>query len=344
MLMRLVMRLVWFLRRRIVGETLWRMTDHPDAVPFDAIRFNIKNFGYQLGRELAGRIATRDVSSEPRRHNLACKPTTQSDMESPWFAYWCQQLRIAPLCHRKLWEYAYLLQALFEHDKLNAGATAIGFGCGEEPIASYLASRGIRATVTDLDPATARAKGWIDTGQHTSTIEQAFKPEILSRAEFDRMVSLEYVDMNAIPRALDGRFDLCWSICALEHLGSIEHGLRFVSAAMRTLKPGGLAIHTTEFNFLSEAETLDHPSLCLYLRKHFTELKERLEREGHIVAPLDFDTGNGVLDRFVDVPPYAPPQLPERIWGTWGRDVGALKLLVSRYPSTCFGLIIQKGP
>lgn len=342
MLMRLVMRFVWHLRRLIVGEGLWRISDHPDAARFDVIRFNIKNFGYQLGRELADRVATRDVSTEPRRHDLTCKPTTQSDIESPWFAYWCQQLRIAPLCHRKLWEYAFLLQALFERGKLTAGATALGFGCGEEPIASYLASRGIRVTVTDLDPAVARAKGWIATGQHTSTLEQAFKPELLSRAEFDRQVSLEYVDMNAIPRGLDGRFDFCWSICALEHLGSIEHGARFVASSMRTLKPGGVAIHTTEFNYLSDGETLETPSLSLYLRRHFEELKVRLEREGHLVARLDFDTGNGVLDRFVDLPPYDPPELPEHIWGRWGRDVGALKLQVLRYPSTCFGLIVQK--
>lgn len=342
MLMQLLMRAVWFLRRRVVGETLWRMTDHPDAVPLDVMRFNIKNFGYQLGRELADRVAVRDVSAEPRHHDLVCKPATQADVESPWFAHWCRQLRIAPLCHRKLWEYAYVLQVLFERGKLVQGAAGLGFGCGEEPIPSYLASRGISVTVTDLDTASASAKGWVDTRQHTSSLAQVFKPELVSRGDFDRLVELEFVDMNAIPPKLDGRYDFCWSICALEHLGSIEHGMRFVTSAMRSLKPGGVAIHTTEFNFLSERDTLDEPGLCLFLRRHFEELADRLEREGHVVAPLDFATGNGALDRFVDVPPYDPPQLPEHIWGRWGRDIGALKLFVIRYPSTCFGIVAQK--
>ena len=43
------------------------------------------------------------------------------------------------------------------------------------------------------------------------------------------LVSLRHVDMNHVPADLAGRFDIVWSACALEHLGSIANGLRFMT-------------------------------------------------------------------------------------------------------------------
>jgi hypothetical protein len=340
-------KLLSSMRRRFLGETLWRL---PDQLPADldvlrregdVLRLNVKTMGYRIAQEMASDLPSVDISGEPRRRGLSCKATTQADVESPWFAYWCKELKIAPMYHRKLWEYAYVLQALFEHDKLDGGRHGLGFGCGEEPIASYLASRGLRATVTDLDPSAAKGRGWMETGQHTSALDQAYRSDLVARDRFEQLVRLEYVDMNAIPSHLEGRYDFCWSICAMEHLGSIEQGMRFVERAMATLNAGGLAVHTTEFNYLSEDDTVDDSVVVLFLRKHFVALKTRLERAGHRVMDLDFDRGDSVLDRYVDVPPYAwegPQKCP------WGIEHAHLKLSVFGYPCTCFGLIVQKAP
>jgi SAM-dependent methyltransferase len=320
------------LRRRFLGEELWRLSAYGGASTADMLRLNVKNFGYCVARELARtRLAAIDFSTEPRVRNFGSRPATQVDIESAWFVHWCNQLKLAPIYHRKLWEYAFFLQALFDHGALRPGASGLGFGCGEEPLASYLAANGATVTVTDLDPAQSAARGWIDTGQHTSAIDQAFKPELIDRARFDRFVKLRYVDMNAIPVDLHGRYDFCWSICAFEHLGSLERGLRFVENAMATLKPGGLAIHTTEFNYTSDDDTVETSELCLFQRKHFLELRRRLESAGHRVAPLEFGTGNGILDGFIDIPPYdyTSPELAH------------LKLTVGRFPTTCFGLIVE---
>jgi len=46
--------------------------------------------------------------------------------------------------------------------------------------------------------------------------------------------------MNEIPRSFDNQYDYCWSVCAFEHLGSIQKGLDFVKNAMNVLKPGEL--------------------------------------------------------------------------------------------------------
>ena len=51
--------------------------------------------------------------------------------------------------------------------------------------------------------------------------------------------------MRDLPDDL-GSFDFIWSSCSFEHLGSLGEGERFVLEALRFLKPGGVAVHTTE--------------------------------------------------------------------------------------------------
>lgn len=342
----MVRKILAQMRKGFLGDRLWSLgagsTDdlHARLREIGVLRLNVKSFGYRIARELAPRLTKIDTATEPRPHGVHSKPATQADMESPWFAYWCNELKIAPVYHRKLWEYAFVLQTLFERGKLAPGMRGLGFGCGEEPIASYLASKGIDVTVTDLEPARARGLGWVETGQHATALEQAFKPEIIAKEAFDRRVRLEYVDMNDIPAHLAGKYDFCWSICALEHLGSIEQGLRFVERAMSTLKPGGLAVHTTEFNYLSQDDTISHGPVVMFLRKHLTDVKGRLERAGHKVKDIDFDVGDGILDCFIDVPPYA---WEGRDKYPWENGVGHVKLSLDGFPCTCFGLIVERG-
>ena len=149
----------------------------------------------------------------------------------------------------------------------------------------------------------------------------------MAGAEFDRLVRFAPVDMNAIPAGLEG-FDLCWSSCAFEHLGSIEHGLRFVEASLRTLRPGGIAVHTTEFNLSSDTDTFEAENLCLFRRRDMEALLERLARAGHTPWPLNLYPGDGAIDAHIDLPPYALPHL---------------KLQVGQYVTTSIGIVVQKG-
>ncbi len=77
-----------------------------------SMAMNIKFFGYELARSLAAALPVR-TDLEPRVVPLACKPSTQADMETDWLAYWSSQLKIPVVFHRKLWEYCYVLQALY---------------------------------------------------------------------------------------------------------------------------------------------------------------------------------------------------------------------------------------
>jgi hypothetical protein len=329
------------LRRWFLGERLYRLGREGDP-DLRILALNVKNFGYLLARQLQPALRAVSVEGEPRVRDLGWRASTQADVESPWFAYWCSQLRTAPFYHRKLWEYAYVLQALHDAGVMRDGARGLGFGCGEEPIASYLASRAVEVTVTDLDPARARGLGWMETGQHTSAIEQAFRADLVSRDVFDRHVRLEYVDMNDIPADLDGRHDFCWSICALEHLGSIDHGLKFVERSMDTLRPGGVAVHTSEFSYFEGDALVDRGPTVLFRRSHYEGLAERLRRRGFEVGGVSFDTGTDPLDRFIDVPPYSWDAEVAHRWGQLGVDVGHLKLSVDGVASTCFGLVVRK--
>ncbi|MBX7187295.1 MAG: class I SAM-dependent methyltransferase [Vicinamibacteria bacterium] len=320
---------------------------HPNADPLamrlqeiDTIALNIKFFGYDLARRLAAELPVRD-NLRPRRVGLTCKPSTQDDLESDWVAYWCSQLKVPVVFHRKLWELAYVLQACRESGMMRASARGLGFGCGQDPLASYFAGRDLKITATDLPLDRVQSAGWEQSGQHASALDSTHKPYLVSRDQFEKNVRLRHVDMNDIPPDL-ADFDFCWSVCALEHLGSIEKGLRFVENSLATLRPGGLSVHTTEFNFADDAQTIDEHPTVLFQKRHFQDLKERLGSAGHVVAPLDFDVGSKPLDRFIDLPPFRhdwPASLREQ----WGAGEAHIKLSVHGFPVTCFGIIVRKS-
>ena len=352
-------RLFHYLARKLTRRTtcrsqpnindLWHLTKD-----INILRLNCKNMGYQIARELQPQLLEISYPDEPRKHFVASKPCTQTDVESTWFAYWCRQLNATPMYHRKLWEYAFLLQVMYDRDLLNSGARGIGFGCGQEPIASYCASKGMKVLVSDLTPDQAAGKGWQETRQHATARDNAFYEDIVDRDSFDLNVTHQFIDMNHIP-PLDPSYDFCWSICSMEHLGSIENGLAFVEKSLSVLKPGGVAIHTTEFNYLSEDETIDNWSTVLFRKKDILQLAERLAKSGHLLVNPEFNTGDRLLDRYIDVPPYALGEggLEPEQWGNSHQiaprerafdQIAHLKLAVDGFASTCYGLVVIKDP
>lgn len=299
----------------------------------ELVKLNIKSMGYQLARDLAKAFPKHEKTS-PKFVGLSSRATRQEEFEQEGFVHWCNELKIPVIYHRKLWEYGFVLQSLFDCGLLENGKKGIGFGCGQEPLPSYFASLGMKITVTDLHPDLVEGLGWTETGQHSSALESTYFPELVSRDSFDSNVTLRFVDMNNIPGDLVG-FDFCWSICALEHLGSIEKGLNFIENSLNCLNPGGIALHTTEFNYLDDKETIDNWMTVLFQRKHFEAITSRLTQKGHVVAPLNFDVGDDPMDTFIDLPPYA--------WQSDLKDRPHLKLSVDGFACTCFGLAIKKA-
>jgi len=299
--------------------------------PQPILNSNIKALGYEYARSLLKELKVpKDLSQV--KVGLNSKACQQKDIESEWFAYWCYQMKIPVVYHRKIWEFCYILQVLYEQNLLKSGSRGIGFGCGEEPLPSLLASYDIAITATDLDPQASASKGWLETNQSMSSVEKIWLPELCSREVFQKNVELRYVDMNRIPTDLSNKYNFCWSACALEHLGSIENGFNFIENSINTVVPGGICVHTTELNYLQEVKTLDNWGTVLFRKQDFIKLATKLTAQGHHVLPLNFDIGSGFLDQFIDIPPYKPPQDAH------------LKLLVDGFATTSFGIVIRKCP
>lgn len=303
------------------------------------LSLNVKSLGYDLAKELAAALPPPG-HTVARHVGLKTSLSTQVDLESDWAAHWCGQLKVPVLFHRKLWELSYMLQALHENGLLRAGARGIGFGSGSEPLSSYLASLGVASTVTDLPIEEAQGRGWIETNQHASGLNNAFHANLVAREDFDRLVDFRAVDMTAIPGDLVG-YDFCWSICALEHLGSIANGLEFIERSLDTIKPGGIAIHTTEFNIEKDGPTVDNWPSVLFQQNHIEDMAARLRARGHEVAEIDLDSGDKVLDRFIDLPPWGHDGSSGL--GSWLSQPHHLKVAVDGFIATCLGIVIRKA-
>lgn len=263
----------------------------------------------------------------PSLANPVSQACTQAQFDTPIYHYWCREIREAPRYHRKQWEFCYILQALAVNGAIAPERRGIGFGVGTEPLTAVLAARGCRILATDLDPGEAEKAGWVATNQHASRIAQLNTRGICDPAVFPENVTFRFLDMNRIPPEL-GDFDFTWSACCLEHLGSIGHGLAFIENTVALLRPGGIAVHTTEFNCSSNDHTIERGGTVLFRRRDIEALCARLSAAGHEVT-LNFNLGDQPLDKHVDVPPYSADD--------------HLKLQIAQYASTSFGLAIRKA-
>jgi hypothetical protein len=135
--------------------------------------------------------------------------------------------------------------------------------------------------------------------------------------------------MNAIPADI-GRFDFAWSCCCYEHLGTLEAGMRFVAESVdKCLKPGGIAVHTTELNLSSNDKTVSEGGTVIYRKRDFEELVQRLRASGHDVQPFVIAPDSHYLDGFVDVPPYT--------------EDPHLKIELEGYVTTSAGIVVRRG-
>jgi 2-polyprenyl-3-methyl-5-hydroxy-6-metoxy-1,4-benzoquinol methylase len=255
-----------------------------------------------------------------------------------WYRRWANRLDIQPIevtpeaqiSYRKAWEWAAILQALHERGMLQPGKRALGFAVGREPLASIFASMGVEVLASDLGEG-APADRWSATGQHAASLRKVLHRNHVDEQTFNRLVSFQPVDMNDLSGLPEAAFDFLWSACAIEHLGTLEKGLAFVHKAMRLLKPGGVAAHTTEFNISSDEDTVAQGGNCLYRRKDLEALDRRLRRDRCGLEPLDFEAGAHVFDLDYDVPPYFRDGKPH------------LKLQVGEFVCTSFLLIARRG-
>jgi SAM-dependent methyltransferase len=287
---------------------------------------HLADLEWAQGAARSAQEAVDDDRFPPHVRSLLC---TEAQLHEPWFEEWCDAMAEPPLAHRKTWEFAYVAEVLDALGMLEPGRRGLGFGVGREPLVSLFADRGVEVLATDLASTAREAKGWARSDQHAVGVEDMLRPNVRDPEAFRKLVTWQAVDMRAIPESLRS-FDFCWSVCSLEHLGTLANGLDFIEQSLETLAPGGIAVHTTEFNLSSDEDTIEAGPTVIYRERDIRELKERLEAAGHQVAAFDFSHGGGLLDQYVDVPPFA--------------DEPVLRFLYASYALTSIAIVVRARP
>jgi hypothetical protein len=259
-----------------------------------------------------------------KRRSELCKA---KDFYAGWYKRWCAELKEDPNFHRKQWEFIYVMQALWERGCLQKGKRGLGFAVGTEPLPSVFANYDCDILATDILPEEGIAKGWTNSNQLCLGLDSLYKCDICEEEIFRKRVEYMAVDMNDIPADLRN-YDFNWSSCSFEHLGTIEKGSLFLKNQMKTLKPGGWAVHTTEYNLSSNDETQDNNDTVIFRYRDIEKIVAELRSEGHLVEEFDFSIGGLPQDFQVDIHPHK-------------QDIH-LKLQVDKYIVTSLGLIIQK--
>jgi len=267
-----------------------------------------------------------NYNREPTIAKPVSQLVTASQILSPAFAEICNRLKHPVILHRKLWEWVYIVQALEQARVLRKGSRGLGFGVGKERMVSYFAAKGCEITATDMFPDNANAAGWVSTDQYAASIDELNSFGLCDDATFQSAVRFRHVDMNHIPDDLIG-YDFLWSSCAFEHLGGLKHGIDFVLRSLDCLKPGGVAVHTTEFNVSSNEKTIDTGGTVIYREKDIFELAEVLLKHGH---QIEFNLSRGYDEK-------------DRLVSSDRLNTGSqLKILEIRFVMTSLGLIITK--
>lgn len=260
------------------------------------------------------------VEGLPTFENPDSQLVTASQFYEPGCARWHEAVGFKVEFDRKRWEYTFILNAIDTYCGIE-GKRGLSFGCGKEVTTSALVARGSEIVATDYVDAEDAAH-WAGFN-----VDDLYFPHIVDGELFASRTSFRNVDMNDIPEDLRD-FDFCWSTGSLEHIGSHAKGLAFIENAMECLKPGGVAVHTTEFTLTNETQGFDYPSLSYYCRKDIEDLAARLIADGHKIV-LNFTRGNTLADTHVDTPPYTPGMTLTAHFGN--------------HIITSIGLIIQKG-
>lgn len=264
------------------------------------------------------------VNNNTKRISELCKA---KDIHSEWYRRWCGEIKEVPRFHRKQWEFAYILQALWERGCMEKGKRGLVFAVGTEPLPAVFAKYGCDILATDIIPEKGVELGWTDANQLCFGIESLNTRKICDEQVFQEHVRYRPADMNDIPGDLEG-FDFNWSSCSFEHLGSIEKGINFLMNQLKTLKPGGWAVHTTEFNVSSDDKTIESGDTVVYRKKDIEKAVAYLRCKGHYVEEPDYSLGNEPEDSQVDFIPH--------------NQKVHIKLQLDKYVVSSIGLIIRK--
>jgi SAM-dependent methyltransferase len=228
-------------------------------------------------------------SDQPKLNRLCCiEDWENSEIKEALTEL--QKLSSGSFIHRKDWEWALGIIAMRRFGKLNEKSTAIGVGAGREAILYYLANKVKHVYATDL----YKVRNWMEAAPSDFPENPKkyapfpYKEDALTVLRMDG-TKLEFPSES---------FDIAFSFSSIEHFGGKNHSgaLRSLKEMERVLKPGGLAVITTEY-IINDKE---HPEF-FNRRTIYSDLIDKLERL-KLVEPLDLRITTKTLDTVIDYP------------------------------------------
>ena len=171
-----------------------------------------------------------------------CKVCNPTDWESEDFLSILDDLDLSfgkQFKHRKHWEYVQGLSGLKRLGCLTANALALGVGAGHEHPIYYLANYVKRVHATDI-------YGAGEFAESDAPAEMLVHPEKFAPFPYrqDHLVA-QYMDGCDL-RYPDQCFDFAFSFSSIEHFGGHKAATRAIREMARVLRPGGIAVITTE--------------------------------------------------------------------------------------------------
>ena len=207
--------------------------------------------------------------------------------------------------HRKQWEFYVIYKKLLEYLGDFNCKKGLGFAVGQEVIVPLFLNLNADITASDLNPNDSDSLAWINSNQHISNgfdkyVDSGYiKKDILNKCKFD------FINMNNIPsKYLMNEYNFIWSSCALEHLGSLQNGFNYIINSLKCLKKGGIAVHTTEYNFKSNDNTLETSGCVSYRKKDIEWLISEIEKLGYYIEPINFNRNDNIVNNYIDPFPY----------------------------------------
>lgn len=246
---------------------------------------------------------------------FSTRMTTRRDFDSEWFLRWKPILSFSDRVHRKSWEMAIVAETLQSHGVLVPGRKGVGFGVGSESLTKVFADLGPDVLATDLLPDSWKDthKGFWIGGEH---------PRITNR-----IVDMNWIDGASGKDVVEcNAFDFSWSVCSMDHCGTVWWTKRFLLNQMNALKPGAIGVHTAEYTI---NVGMPRVGTTVWLdRNDVIDVMNLLAQLGHELAPIDWFIGDTFDDHGIDCSPYEGTHIKAEAHGRWG---------------TCICFAVRKG-
>jgi SAM-dependent methyltransferase len=146
---------------------------------------------------------------------------------------------IAPeVQHRKIWEWVQGVAALTRLGCLKPSAQALGVAAGHEPPIYWLANRVAQVYATDLYSGVFV--------QHEASPDVLHDPDKYAPYPYPRE-RVHFMPMSGTDICFGNQtIDFVFSFCSIEHFGSRANSRRSLQEMARVLRPGGVAVVSTE--------------------------------------------------------------------------------------------------